>query len=334
MTHPAVSVVMPVYNVERFVGAAIQSVLDQSMADFELLIVDDGGNDRSMDICGSFKDPRIRIIRQANRGLAGARNTGIRNARAPLLAFLDSDDLWAPEKLERHSAHLQDRPDIGVSFAPSRLIAEDGTWLGLVQTPKLTNITPFDVFTRNPVGNGSAPVIRRATLDAIGFPGENGETWWFDETFRQSEDVECWMRIALTTPFVFEGLPQPLTDYRIAASGLSANVLKQRETWERMVAKMRIYAPAFTAANERAARAYQVRYLARRAISMNDGPLALRLTWQGIRSYPRMIIAEPARTLTTLGAALAQRLLPLHLYKTMERFGLACAGMARRVRHG
>jgi hypothetical protein len=81
---PAVSAVMPVYNVERYVGEAVQSVLAQSFADFELLIVDDGGSDGSMAICRSFDDPRIRIVSQANRGLAGARNTGILAARGNL----------------------------------------------------------------------------------------------------------------------------------------------------------------------------------------------------------------------------------------------------------
>ena len=79
---PAISVVMPVYNVEAYVAEAIRSVLGQTMADFELIIVDDGGSDASMAICRGFADPRIRIIAQANRGLAGARNTGILAARA------------------------------------------------------------------------------------------------------------------------------------------------------------------------------------------------------------------------------------------------------------
>jgi glycosyltransferase involved in cell wall biosynthesis len=79
---------MPVYNVERYVGEAVQSVLAQSFADFELLIVDDGGSDGSMAICRSFDDPRIRIVSQANRGLAGARNTGILAARGEFIALL------------------------------------------------------------------------------------------------------------------------------------------------------------------------------------------------------------------------------------------------------
>ena len=124
MFAPRMSVVMPVFNVEDFIEQAIQSVLDQSFKDFELIIVDDGGSDRSMAIARSFDDPRIRIVSQKNRGLAGARNTGIACARAPLVALLDSDDRWHEDKLLLHYVHLQANPGIGVSYSGSRLIDE------------------------------------------------------------------------------------------------------------------------------------------------------------------------------------------------------------------
>ena len=107
MTNPRISVVMPVYNVEDYVGAAIESVLSQSFTDFELIIVDDGGTDDSIAICRGFTDPRICIISQANRGLAGARNTGIAAARGDYVALLDSDDRWHASKLMMHFIHLK-----------------------------------------------------------------------------------------------------------------------------------------------------------------------------------------------------------------------------------
>ena len=124
---PKISVIMPVYNVERFVADAVRSVLAQSFEDFELLIIDDVSPDSSIAICLSFDDPRIRIIRhRQNRGLAGARNTGIRHAEGDFLAFIDSDDCWHAEKLKRHVAHLNEHPDVGVSFSRSAFIDEDG----------------------------------------------------------------------------------------------------------------------------------------------------------------------------------------------------------------
>ena len=86
---PKVSVIMPVYNVEKYIAETISSVLAQTFTDFELLVIDDESKDRSIEICESFTDQRIKIIHQKNRGLAGARNTGIRHAQGEYLAFLD-----------------------------------------------------------------------------------------------------------------------------------------------------------------------------------------------------------------------------------------------------
>ena len=86
MNTPMISIVMPVYNTAKYVEAAIESVLAQTFVDFELLIIDDAGSDNSIELCRAYSDPRIRIISQANRGLAGARNTGIRHARGQYIA--------------------------------------------------------------------------------------------------------------------------------------------------------------------------------------------------------------------------------------------------------
>ena len=116
MNTPRMSVVMPVYNVEAYIEEAIQSVLDQTFEDFELIVVDDGGPDSSIALARAFSDPRIRIVSQANRGLAGARNTGIAEARAAYIALLDSDDRWHRDKLLHHYVHLQANPHVDVSY--------------------------------------------------------------------------------------------------------------------------------------------------------------------------------------------------------------------------
>src|SRR4028119_483182 len=102
-----VSVIIPVYKVEKYVAATVQSVLQQTYKNFELLLIDDGSPDRSVEICQQFTDPRIKIISQTNRGLAGARNTGIRHAQGDYIALLDGDDMWLPNKLEKHIEHLE-----------------------------------------------------------------------------------------------------------------------------------------------------------------------------------------------------------------------------------
>lgn len=320
MTTPRVSVVMPVYNVEAYVLEAVTSVLNQNWRDLELLIVDDGGPDDSVKICRGLNDPRIRIISQENRGLAGARNTGIRHARGEFIAFLDADDRWAPQKLARHVAHLDASPDVGVSYSGSRLIDEAGRPIGLNQTPKLDTIRAEDVFLRNPVGNGSAPVIRRAVFDDIAFASWRvGESNWFDEDFRQSEDIECWMRIALTTDWRFAGVDGLLTEYRVNESGLSANIVRQFDSWDRMRAKVRAADPAFERRWGARAEAFQLRYLARRAVRMRDRGLAFDLVIRALGLAPFALLREPMKTATSLGAAAALRVLPEHAYAALER---------------
>lgn len=308
---PTVSVIMPVYNVEAYVAEAIQSVLTQSFTDFELIIVDDGGSDRSLEICYGFADPRIRIISQANRGLAGARNTGIIAARGRYAAFLDSDDRWLPEKLSLHVIHLDNNPDIGVSFSPSRFIDAAGQPLRLRQTPKLTDITPADIFCRNPVGNGSAPVIRREALEAVAFTHRAGEprSWYFDETLRQSEDIEMWLRLALAGNVKFGGIAPVLTEYRIGSGGLSSQVIRQYQTWLEVVERLKGYAGAFAEQHVERARSYQLRYLARRAVQLGDPGMALTMLREAAASSLRPLFEEPAKSLVTAGAALLARAL-------------------------
>lgn len=309
--NPTVSVVMPVYNVERFVAYAISSVLAQSFTDFELVIVDDGGSDGSMAICESFTDPRIRIIRQANRGLAGARNTGIHAARGEFVAFLDSDDAMSPVKLERHVAHLRTRPDVGVSYAGAELIDEENRLIGIAQRPRLGRVHAAQVFQGQVILNGSIPVFRRAALDdaAIAVPGAD-RLWFFDERLRRSEDVEFWTRVALTTGWRFAGIPGLHTQYRVNRTGLSADVIRQLDSWEHVLELIEGYAPVFVERHGRAARARELRYLARRGFHLKDRGLAIQLAMQAVRTAPGLLLREPRKTMTTLAACLALRVLP------------------------
>ncbi len=320
MANPAVSVVMPVYDVERFVAAAIASVLQQSFLDFELIIVDDGGSDDSLAICRSFDDPRIRIIGQANRGLAGARNTGIAAARGRFIALLDSDDLWDRNKLLFHVIHLRANPQVDVSYAGSRMIDAAGNVLSVAMRPRLTAVTPAQVLLRNPVGNGSAAVIRRAALDRVAtpHPREPARTCWFDEDFRQSEDIELWLRMAAGHGCRFEGIAGLLTDYRIVGGGLSANIARQYESWERAIGKAEAYAPRFIARHRARAVGYQLRYLARRAVQLGDGPFAWSLIRQALASAPAILFAEPRKTGITIAAAIAARLLPPARFRALS----------------
>lgn len=323
---PRVSVVIPLYQTESYIELAIRSVLAQTFTDFEVLVIDDGSRDRGPEIARSFDDPRIKVITQENRGLAGARNSGIRHASCEYIALLDADDLWEPRKLERHVAQLDGDATVDVSFSASRLIDEDGADIGLAQKPKHQPLELVDFFCRNPVGNGSAPVLRRTALDKIEFYDDALQrACWFDENFRQSEDIECWLRLAAGAGCRFAYVDEALTLYRVNSGGLSANVDKQLASWRKFRDKVATYAPDLVARHGHRAEAYQLRYLARRAVYSDNRTQAFALTLKAIAKFPRMLIEEPMRSVATLVAATAKLILSGALFDRVERAALRVA---------
>ncbi|WP_373084802.1 glycosyltransferase family 2 protein [Zhongshania sp.] len=325
---PKVSVVIPMYNAAAYLQDCLDSVLAQTFRDFEVICVDDGSPDNCAEIIKACDDERVRLVQQLNRGLAGARNTGVRHSKGEYVAFLDSDDRWGPRKLERHVDHLDANPNIGVSYSASQFMNDDGEDMGIGQHPKCEGISAQDIFCRNPVGNGSAPVIRRETLNDIKFTRpESGhdDTMYFDESFRQSEDVECWLRIALSTKWKFAGLSEALTWYRVNGEGLSANWRRQLESWERSVENNRKIDPVFIAKWEGLARAYQYRYLARRAVQSRDSESANTLLGLAYKSDSRILLKEFTTTAVTTVCTILLAILPINLYDRFERKIMAIA---------
>jgi glycosyltransferase involved in cell wall biosynthesis len=338
MNTKKVSVIIPVYKAEKFVAETLRSLLNQTYSNFEAIVVDDGSPDRSIEVCRQFDDPRIWIIQQANRGLPGARNTGIRQAQGDYVAFLDADDLWLPRKLEKHVKHLNQSPQVGVSFSYSAFINEKSKYTGLYQVPrKIKGMTPAYVLCRNPVGNGSSAVLRRETLeDIVSYDWVLGkqEAYYFDEQLRfekaDATDLECWTRIATTTNWQLEGIPEALTLYRINSGGLSANAMIQYRAIEKVIAKLCAIAPEALGPYEQLAKAYYMRYVARRAVTLRDGDLAVKMINQSLQQDWRILLEEPSRTLLTLAAAYLLRFTPQQLYSQAESLALKVTSASQR----
>lgn len=270
---PIVSVVVPVFRSERFIAATIRSILAQTLRDFEIIVVDDGSPDRSIAICKTFTDPRIRYVHQPNRGLAAARNAGIRHARGRFVAFLDSDDLWAPGKLAHHVAHLESRPDVGVSYGISAFIDENGDRLGGYQMLGKELTGPVDCFVANPIGNGSNAMLRAEVFTEDRWRDghlthERPPSWrcLFDEELRQAEDFELWLRIALLTSWRIACTPWAFTFYRVHASSLSSDVELQNRFHLRAIAKVAAYAPELVSRYRATGESNMFWYLARNLI--------------------------------------------------------------------
>jgi glycosyltransferase involved in cell wall biosynthesis len=212
---PAVSIIMPAYNVAPYIASAIRSALVQTYTDFELIVVDDGSKDNTAEIVKSMmrEDPRIRMVQQANRGLAGARNTALRAARGEMLALLDSDDMWEPEFLAAQMAILDARPEIDI-------VTGNGWYLEGPRHGALARPYPDprpDPVLASIIGDEWSvfimSVMRRRVYTAIG-P--------FDEEMRSNEDYDFWLRAAVAG-FTFARNDRPLGYYRVRSDSLSAS---------------------------------------------------------------------------------------------------------------
>jgi len=310
-TSPSVSVIMAVCNAEAYIAGAIRSVLAQTYTDFELIIVNDGGSDRSMEVCHAFTDPRISIVRQDMHGLAHARNTGILHARGRFVALLDSCDMWAPEKLQTHVEHLESDDNLGASTSAAMMIDALGEPTGITLRPKTGPITARDVFCGRVVVTPSAPVFRWEMLIESALPEDaSGRHRVFDETLRSAADLECWTRLAVTSRFRFETIDRPLTCYRVRPGNLSADVMRALDSWDDARDKIAHIAPEFIEACGDEARANELHYLSRRCAQMRDRRLGLSLACAAISHFPGLLWREPARTLATFLACLAIRHLP------------------------
>ena len=211
---PKVSVVIPTYNFGHFLGEALQSVLDQTFADFEIIVVDDGSTDNTRDVVASFKDDRIRYTYQENRGVAAATNVGILASNGEYLAQVDADDVWLPQKLELQVKVLDSRADVSAVCSDIYVFDDQtGAITGRFwhNSPYLGSFDP-QVAAREPLRcllsqgcfvHSSTALVRRIVLNEVGL---------YDESLKTHEIWDMWARILLH--HALEVIDIPLAKYR------------------------------------------------------------------------------------------------------------------------
>lgn len=209
-----VSVIMPAYNAGRFIEEAVESVLAQTFCGWELIIVDDCSSDGTADIAGEYaaRDPRISLIRNGvNRGVSFSRMEGVREARHPWIAFLDSDDCWREDKLEKQIARIREEPDAKILFTASAFMAEDGTpYSYVLQAPERVT---YGELLRGNVMSCSSVMVRRELM--LRYPMENDSL---------HEDYASWLRILKEVPYAC-GVNEPLLIYRLSQNSKSSGRL-------------------------------------------------------------------------------------------------------------
>ena len=212
---PRLSIVMPFYNTENFIKETIESLLNQTFKDFELIVVDDGSTDKSPEIISSFKDPRIKLIQNEQRkGIVYSRNKGLSEANGEFYAPFDSDDIALPHKFERQIQFLQDHSDFGLIGSWTRMIDKDGKLLKKKWKLKASpQAIPSILLFRSYFGQPSVVMRRKAVPDE-----------GYTEGFEIGEDYRMWVDV--TRKWKVWNLQEYLTYYRIHEKSITQSNLE------------------------------------------------------------------------------------------------------------
>ncbi len=213
---PYFSVIVPVYNKQRFVQRTIGSILSQTFTDFELIIIDDGSTDKSEKKILEFSDLRITYYKTDNRGVSSARNFGIEKAKSEFISFLDADDYWYPDFLSEMKSMTEDHPQHKI-FA-SAIEIEKNSKIKPAEYSMLrhANVMPVNYFSgsmKESVITTQASVFHRSVFEEVGK---------FDETLYSGEDTDLWIRIGIKYPILFNW--KVLARYIRTARSLSSQI--------------------------------------------------------------------------------------------------------------
>jgi glycosyltransferase involved in cell wall biosynthesis len=212
---PAVSVIVPAYNVAPYLPSALDSVLAQTFTDFEVVVIDDGSTDGTFSVIQDYagRDQRIHFRQQANGGIASARNHALRVACAPLLALLDGDDLWTPEYLATQIGILNEHPEVDIVTGNAWLLGGTRHGQPARRTPDPRPAPNLGQILADEMVIFVMSVFRRRVYETIG---------GFDDTLRINEDYDFWIRAAIAN-FTFIKNGTPLGYYRVRADSVSAS---------------------------------------------------------------------------------------------------------------
>jgi len=210
MPIPLVSVIIPSYNRAHYIKETIDSILAQTYKNFEIIVIDDGSSDNTREVLEAYKD-RISYFYQENQGVASTRNRGVEEARGEYVSFLDCDDIWFPEKLEKQIEYVNEHPHVALVCAEVHIINSDGKFVKHVKRDESLPLTFENLFEQSLV-HVPTTIVKRQVILALG---------GFDPTVAISDDYDLWLR--LIKRYSCHYMPIPLAKYRIH----SGNLMKQ-----------------------------------------------------------------------------------------------------------
>jgi len=302
---PRVSVVIPAFQSETRIGRTLARLKQQTFADFEVVVVNDGSTDGTASVIqrAMAEDARIRVVEQSNRGLARARNRGVEESRGDLIAFLDDDDLWHPQKLALQVARFDAGSSPAVVTCYSALVDIDGNLLGW----RFGGCTEGNVYREmlewDMVSGGSVALVSRAAIEACG---------GFDETLTPREDWDLWIRIARRHSFGC--VPKTLVGYTRRPSSMSRSYDGMLARGRRVLEKAKQADESISGPDHRAYVAREMFGAACLCLADSEHGLAWRYLTGALRDGPAMILSRPRRWGVITMLALASTL-PRAVYR-------------------
>ncbi|MFN8456757.1 MAG: glycosyltransferase family A protein [Anaerolineae bacterium] len=310
MANPLVSVIIPAYNAQGFIGQTIESVINQTYPHWEMLVVDDGSIDDTAAVVHSYlSDSRIRYLHQSNQERAVARNHGIRSSSGQYIAFLDADDLWSATKLQTQVERLEYQPELGLCFSSYLVIDRDGLPSGKPRIKFTLAKNPFIQLleTGNFIAN-STVMLPRLVLDKVGL---------FDETLPifGCEDWDMWLRIAQIYPIYF--IDQPLMYYRLHESNTSlVNLGRSGEAVLQKIFTNPISSTFIIKDRNKIFASFYFQ-LSQAYLRMDQKKAAIKHWWLALNLYPLGLVTTKQGIMTTL-----KLLLPHSLVSDLVRVRL------------
>ncbi len=223
-----ISVIIPVYNGEKTISDTIQSVINQSYTNLEIIVIDDGSVDSTLEVVKSIDDSRIQVFSCQNSGACAARNRGLSKASGKYIAFLDADDLWTFDKLEFQWKALQENPQASVAYSWTDYINSEGQVIRSGRHITVNGDVYYKLAVCNFLENGSNPLISHNALK---------KTCGFNESFTAAQDWDMWLRLAAEYEFVCVERVQIL--YRVSTNSISSNLERQE------IASLKVIETAF-----------------------------------------------------------------------------------------
>jgi glycosyltransferase involved in cell wall biosynthesis len=289
MFMPKVSVIIPAYNAMSYLPETLESVLQQTFTDFEIIIVDDGSSDRIVTWANSLTDDRIRFISQSNQGVSTARNTAIGQAKGEYIAFLDADDLWQSTKLEKQVQFLDSNPTVGLVATWMILTDEDNHPLSEVKLDFKQGNLRKEIIEVSIIPCGSIPMVRRVCFDRVGL---------FDPTLRFGEDWEMWTRIA--ADYDFGLIKELLVNYRQHSHNSSKNSQEILPDFDRLIEKMFSSVPTELLSIKDRTYGRMNLYIAWKSLENKDFQGANDFCNRAIKYYPQLQYTKDYRRLKLL----------------------------------